>query len=398
MESTLPFLLALCIVIFAAKAAGYASVRLHQPAVLGELLVGLILGPTVLNLFGREPFLHAHSEEAIVLLAGLGVIFLMFVAGLEVDLEQMRAVGKTAIYAGTLGVVFPLVLGTAVALPFGYTPTTAVFIGLLLTATSVSISAQTLMELGFLRSREGLALLAAAVVDDILVVVLLSGLLAAFAQDGSSGLGQYVLIGGRIVLYLAVALLAGAFLLGPLVRRVSRLPISEGVIASVIVTTLLFAWAAEAIGGMAAITGSFIAGLFFARTPLRRQIEESMHTIAYGLLVPIFFVSVGLSANVWDLSGEALTFTLVIILVAILSKILGSGLGARASGFSAKQSLRVGAGMVSRGEVGLIVAAVELEAGLINEVVFSAIVLVVLATTLVTPVMLRQAFRGKEVA
>ena len=253
-----------------------------------------------------------------------------------------------------MGIVVPFIFGAAVALAFGYATVTAVFVGLILTATSVSISAQTLMELGFLRSREGLALLAAAVVDDILVVLLLSGLLAVFLQEGNAGIGQYILIGGRIVLYLIGAILVGTFVLSPLVRRVSALPISEGVIALVVVTTLFFAWASESIGGMAAITGSFIAGLFFARSPLRHQIEQGMHTIAYGLLVPVFFISVGLRANVWALSGEAIMFTLAIIVVAVLGKILGCGLGASASGFSRIESLRVGVGMVSAERLGLL--------------------------------------------
>jgi Kef-type K+ transport system membrane component KefB len=396
MESILPFLLALSLIIFLAKAAGYVSVRLHQPAVLGELLMGLILGPTVLDLLGREPFLHGGASAGTFLLADLGVIFLMFMAGLEVDLEQMRTVGKTAVYAGTMGIVFPLALGVPTALAFGYSSTAALFIALILTATSVSISAQTLMELGFLRSREGLALLGAAVVDDVLVVLLLSGFLATFGHVENQAIGQYLLIGVRIVLYLLVAAVIGVFLLTPVVRKVSTLPISEGVIALVIVVTLLFAWASEAIGGMAAITGSFLAGLFFARTPLRRRIEEGMHTITYGLLVPVFFVSIGLRANGQGLGASDLVFALTIIVVAVLGKIVGCGLGARASGFNTNESLRVGVGMVSRGEVGLIVAATGLEAGLIDNVIFSSAVLVVLATTLLTPLLLRSAFRGKE--
>lgn len=396
MESALPFILALSIIILLAKAAGYISIRLHQPAVLGELMMGLVLGPTLVNLFGHKPFSHPPTEEAILLLAELGVIFLMFMAGLEVDLQQMQTVGKTAVYAGTMGIVFPLILGAGVALGFGYSTTPAIFIGLILTATSVSISAQTLIELGFLRSREGLALLAAAVVDDVLVILLLSGFLAAFGDGQGQGLAQLVWIGGRILLYIVVAVLAGVFLFAPMVNRVAGLPISEGLLALAIVVTLLYSWSAEALGGMAAITGSFIAGLFFARTTMKRHIEEGMHAITYGLLVPVFFVSVGLRANARDLSSEGLVFAVAILVVAILGKIVGCGLGAAASGFSIRESLRVGIGMVSRGEVGLIVASVGLQAGLIDGVIFAIIVLVVLVTTLVTPVMLRYAFRGKE--
>jgi len=397
MESSLGFLLVLSIIILSAKAAGYLSLRLHQPAVLGELLMGLLLGPTLINLFAREPFAHGHVQGATLYLAELGVIFLMFMAGLEIDIAEMRHVGGTALLTGTLGVVVPLLLGAAVALAFGFSLVSAIFVGLILTATSVSISAQTLMELGILRSREGLALLAAAVVDDILVILLLSGYVAVTGESsGGVGLSDLIVIAGRMAVYLVGALLIGSLLFTRLARRVSALPISEGLIALVIVVTLIYAWSAEAIGGMAAITGSFVAGLLFASTPLRENIEEGIHTITYGFLVPIFFVSVGLRANGRALSGEDLLFTLAIVVIAVLSKIIGCGLGARLSGFSNREALRVGIGMVSRGEVGLIVAAVGLSSGLIGPGIFAAMVIVVLVTTLLTPVMLRSVFRSSS--
>ncbi len=398
MHATIVFLIALAIIIFAAKAAGYLSLRLHQPAVLGELLMGLVLGPTLLDLFAREAFSHGHVQDAVLYLAEMGVVFLMFMAGLEADLDQMRHVGRVALLAGALGVIVPLLMGAVVSLGLSYGLVSAFFVGMILTATSVSISAQTLIELGVLRSREGLALLAAAVIDDVLVILLLSGSIAVVGSEGGASIGQIGIIGGRVVAYLIVGIVLGALVLTRLSRWVSALPISEGLTALVIVVTLLYAWAAEAIGGMAAITGSFIAGVLFARTPLREAIEREVHTISYGLLVPIFFVSVGLRANGRLLGSQDVWFTLAIVIVAVLGKILGCGLGARLGGFSNRESLRVGIGMVSRGEVGLIVAAVSLDAGLIPSAVFAAMVIVVLVTTLITPVLLRASFRGKESA
>lgn len=230
MESPLGFILVLAIIIFSAKAAGYLSVRLHQPAVLGELLMGLVLGPTMINLFGLEPFASGHIEETILYLAEAGVIFLMFMAGLEIDLEDMKRVGGPAVLTGALGVVVPLIFGLLVALAAGYSLMSAFFVGLILTATSVSISAQTLLELGLLRTREGLTLLAAAVVDDILVLLLLSATIALAGPDTSSGAGNIAAIAVRMVLYLAVAAAAGVLVLPRLVRVVSSLPISEGLI------------------------------------------------------------------------------------------------------------------------------------------------------------------------
>lgn len=395
MESSIGFLLALPIIILSAKAAGYISLRLHQPAVLGELLVGLLLGPTLVDLFAREPFAHGHVQETTLYLAELGVIFLMFMAGLETDIAEMRHVGGTALLTGTLGVVVPLLLGAAVALAFGFSLTSAIFVGLILTATSVSISAQTLMELGLLRSREGLTLMAAAVVDDILVILLLSGYVAVAGESsGGVRLSDLIIIAGRMAVYLVGALLIGSLLFTRLARRVSALPISEGLIALVIVVTLIYAWAAETIGGMAAITGSFLAGLLFAGTPLRQNIAKGIHTITYGLLVPIFFVSVGLRANGRALSGEDLLFTLAIVVIAVLGKMIGCGLGARFRGCPNREALRVGIGMVSRGEVGLIVASVGLSSGFIDEGTFAVMVIVILATTLLTPVLLRSACRA----
>lgn len=396
MESSLGFLLVLAIIIFSAKAAGYLSIRLHQPAVLGELLVGLILGPTMINLFGLEPFAQGNLQETIFYLAEAGVIFLMFLAGLEIDISEMRKLGKTAVVTAALGVAVTVSLGTTVALAFNFSAVSAVFVGLILTATSVSIAAQTLIELGLVRTSVGLVLLTAAVADDIIVLFLLSSAVALTAPAAGNGPAAVIVIVLRMVLYLAGAVLIGALAFPRLVRRIAALPISEGLIAAVVVVTLLYAWAAEAIGGMAAITGAFLAGLLFSTTPLRKTIAEGTHTITYGLLVPIFFISIGLKANARALGRDDLAFTLAIVAVAIIGKIVGCGLGARLSGLSNRQALRVGIGMVSRGEVQLIAASIGLRMGVIPDTVFATMVIVVLVTALLTPALLRAAFQQKE--
>ncbi len=394
MSPFLQLVLALSIIIAGAKAAGWLAVRLRQPAVLGELLIGLLLGPSVLNLVEWPVLSNPHLEETILQLAELGVICLMFLAGLEIDLAKMLRLGRVAALAGVSGVLFPLALGALVAWPFGYPLDQAIYIGAVLTATSVSISAQTVMELGRLRSREGMALLGAAVVDDILVILLLS-VLIALAGGGGGALKIFLVI-LQMVAYLVGAMALGYFLLPRLARWVARQPVSEGLASLVLVTTLLFAWAAETLGGLAAITGAFLAGLAFGRTPLQEEIARPLHAITYALLVPIFFVSIGLRTDVRTLAGPALILGGILVLVAILSKVLGCGLGTYLGGFNLRESLRVGVGMVSRGEVGLIVAAVEVQAGLIGPEVFAIMTLIVLITTLVTPPLLRWAFHGKE--
>jgi Na+:H+ antiporter len=394
----LQLLFALVVIITAAKAGGWIAVRLRQPAVLGELLVGVLLGPTLLDLL-HWPLLANPAEphllsETIYHLAELGVICLMFLAGLEVDVREMRRTGRVSTLAGVLGVIVPLALGVLVVLPFGYQGQAALFAGMILTATSVSISAQTLLELGMLRSREGIALLGAAVVDDVLVILLLS-LFVAFATSGAGG-GAVILVFVRMLLYLGLALAAAFLLLPRLADWVDGQPISEGLAALVLVATLAFALLADAGGGLAAITGAFIAGLGFGRSHLRAAIGRSMHTITYAFLVPIFFVSIGLTTNARLLTGPGLLLALVLVIAAVVSKVLGSGLGARLGGFTNRESLRVGVGMVSRGEVGLIVASVGVNTGLIKTELFSIITLIVLATTLITPPLLRQVFIEKE--
>jgi len=394
MTPTLQLLLELVILIAAAKAAGYVATLLKQPAVLGQLLVGLLLGPSLLNIFGWQVFSSQLSEDTIIELAEIGVIFLMFVAGMEVEVMELLQSRRVAVLAGSLGVVVPLIMGAAVAAIAGYALEQSIYIGLILTATSVSISAQTLIELDVLKSREGLALLGAAIADDVLVILALSMFLAFSA--GSGGVGDVVDVLVRMAAFFILAALVGLFLLPRLVEMVHRSPISEGVVATAVVTMLLYAWAAEAVGQLAAITGAFIAGMLIGRTRHRREIERGMHVFSYAFFVPLFLVSIGLRIDVRALGVAGLIFSAAIILVAVASKVIGCGLGARLAGMTRVESLRIGVGMVSRGEVGLIVATVGLQRGLIDDSVFAVVVLMVLASTLVTPVLLRWAFARKE--
>jgi Kef-type K+ transport system membrane component KefB len=390
-----PFLqlaLALAVIISAAKAGGYLSYRLGQPSVLGELLVGVALGPSVIDLLHIGPFTDAHLAEVVHQLAELGVLLLMFVAGLDLHLEDLARTGKVAALAGVLGVLLPLALGVGVGVLFGAGWLPAIFIGLILSATSVSISAQTLMELKVLRSRVGIGLLGAAVFDDILVVLGLSVFLALTDPNAGGGIIGALWSAARMLIYLLLALASGRWLLPRLARRVAPLPISQGLIAFAFVCILLYAWAAEAIGGMAAITGAFVAGLMLARSPQRERIENGISAIAYGVFVPVFFVNVGLSANARELTGENLLLLAALTVAAVVGKVAGAGYGALLSGFSRREALQLGVGMMSRGEVGLIVASVGIAQGAIDRGVFSAVVGLVIITTLLTPPLLRSLF------
>ncbi|MGB9640307.1 MAG: cation:proton antiporter [Anaerolineales bacterium] len=390
-----PFLqlaLALAVMILLAKAGGYISYRFGQPAVLGELLMGIILGPSVINFLHTPIFTDAHLEQTIAHLGELGVILLMFLAGLELHLSELAKSTKVAILAGTLGVVIPILLGVGLGILFSINLTSALFLGLTLAATSVSISAQTLIELNRLRSKVGIGLLSAAVFDDILVVLGLSAFTALMMPQSTSGWMVVLIVIARMSIYLLLASLIGNYLLPQLTHKVYELEISQGLIAFVFVTILLYGWLAETLGQMAAITGAFLAGLWFGRTSLRDRIISGISTIAYGIFVPIFFIDVGLKANARVVFEEDIFLFLSLVVIAILGKVVGVGLGGLLSGFTHREALQLGVGMMSRGEVGLIVASVGLNQGLIDSGAFSSIIGVVIVTTLLTPPLLRYLF------
>lgn len=382
----------LAIIILTAKLGGYFSTRLGQPSVFGELLVGLLLGPSLLNLIHLSFITDSHVGETISELGELGVLLLMFLAGLELNLHDLARNSKASALSGTLGVIVPVGLGLLAGELSGLDFSHAMFLGLTLGATSVSISAQTLMEMKVLRSRVGLGLLGAAVFDDILVILLLSIYLAL--ESGSSGLLAILVVVAKMILFLALSLAFGIWALPRLTRLVARLNISQGIVSLAIVILVFYGLAAELIGGMAAITGTFLAGLMFSRTPESEEIKSGLHSLAYSFFVPIFFINIGLSVNVKELDPSTLWITLLIIVIAILGKALGAGLGAYLGRFSPREALQLGVGMISRGEVGLIVAKVGLDQGLLSPAIFSAIVGMVLVTTLVTPPMLRATFQA----
>jgi Kef-type K+ transport system membrane component KefB len=393
MSSFLQFAFLLAVILLAAKLAGYLSIRLGQPSVLGELLIGVVLGPSLVNLLHLPIVQDEVLGEMIKMMGEIGVLFLMFIAGLELEFNELRQTRHVSALAGAMGVAVPVLLGWVVGVIFKMEPNSAIFLGLTMGATSVSISAQTLMEMKVLRSKVGLGLLGAAVFDDILVILLLSIFFAL--TDGAGTLLGVVLVFLRMLLFFGLAAAFGLWILPRLLKWVRHLPISQSVLSLAIVTILGYGLAAELIGGMAAITGAFLAGLMFARNPEKGNLEPRISSLAYGFFVPIFFVDIGLGINLSSLA-KGLVFAIVVIVVAIIGKFIGAGLGARWAGFSWRESAQVGAGMVSRGEVGLIVANLGVSAGLVTSAEFSAIVGMVIASTLITPPVLRWLFKETQ--
>ena len=325
-------------------------------------------------------------------LAQIGVLLLMIVAGLETDLSLMRQVGRVAFWAAFGGVLLPFVGGAATAVAFGVPLYwEGIFIGAILTATSVSISAQTLLEIGALRSREGSTILGAAVIDDVMGIIVLS-LVVALAKSSGEGMNWTAptIVVLRVTVY-CVAAIAARHVVIPVLRWASTLGVSQAVLAAALVIMFLYAWSAEYVGAVAAITGSYLAGVLIAQTEFKKDVDAGLHPLTYSMFVPLFFISIGLEANGRELGANA-TFTVALVMVAVVSKAIGCGGFARLFGFSNGESVRVGIGMISRGEVGLIVAGYGLANGLITSQVFSASVIMVLATTMITPPLMRLVF------
>lgn len=378
------FVLVLAIILIFTKIAGDLSVRLGQPSVLGKLIVGVILGPALLGWVQPTDFIHHMSE--------IGVLLLMFIAGLETDLEQLKKNWKSAFAVAVGGVILPFIGGYGSAIAFGMTQAHALFFGLLFCATSVSISVQTLKDMNQLSSREGTTILGAAVVDDVLVVVLLAvmmSLLGAGAGDVSIGL----LIGKKALFFVVIAF-AGWWLVPRVMKWMAPLRVTETVITAGLIICFTFSYFAEWMG-VAGIIGAFAAGIAISQTNFKHEVETKLEPIAYSIFVPVFFVSIGLNVT-FDGVGSQIWFIIAISLIAIVTKLLGGGAGARLTGFDRASSLAIGSGMISRGEVALIIASTGLASGLLDPEYFTSVVIMVIVTTLVTPPLLKVTFARKK--
>jgi Kef-type K+ transport system membrane component KefB len=390
MSNFLQLISLLAILLLSAKLAGYLSARLHQPSVFGELLIGVVLGPSLLNISHLGFVTDLHLPALITELGEIGVLLLMFLAGLELHLDEMMKSSRVAAWSGILGVVAPVSLGILLGRLLGLEFSHALFLGLTLGATSVSISVQVLIELKVIRSKVGLGLLGAAIFDDVLVILLLSSALALLT--GGSSAVSILLVFGKMIVFFGASIAFGIWLLPLITRKIQQLSISQGLTTLAIIVMLAFGLAAELVGGMAAITGAFLAGLMFSRTPEKSQIDANLHSIAYAFFVPIFFVGVGLNVDLHGVTFKTLGIILALASVAALGKVLGAGSGALISKFSFRESLQMGTGMIARGEVGLIIANIGVNAGYLSQELFSSVIAAILICDLITPPLLRATF------
>lgn len=381
------FLFELALILLSTKVLGIITKRIALPQVVGALLAGLVMGPAMLNILQETTLLDQLAE--------LGVIVLMFNAGLETDLGELKKAGRSAFIIALIGVLVPLIGGFFLTSFFNQGSDTLlqnIFIGVVLTATSVSITVETLKEIGKLSTRSGNAILGAAIIDDVL------GIVALTMITSLSGTGANVLV----VLLKIAAFFAVSVVVWMIFHRIVEWWFKRydrdkrRFVVISFAFCLLYAYLAETVFGVADITGAYIAGLIFAKTPRVAYLQDRFDTLSYSLLSPVFFASIGLKVVLPQMSATIILFSVLLVLWAVLSKVIGCGLGAKLCGYTNQESLRIGVGMISRGEVALIVANNGIAARLMKEEFFGPVVLMVIATTILTPIFLKLVYRGKE--
>lgn len=385
------FLFDIAIILISTKFLGIVTKKFKMPQVVGALMAGLVLGPAMLDVL--------HETEFISQMAALGVIVLMFTAGLETDISELKKTGKVSFVVALFGVIIPLLFGLLISSIFNrgnlsYNGTSSllqnIFIGIILTATSVSITVETLKELGKLNTRAGNTILGAALIDDILGIVGLT--IITSMADASVDILEVLF---KIVLFFVFCFIVGFLFHKIFVKWIDRY--SKDMRRFVIVSfvfCLLLAFIAEEFFGVADITGAFIAGLIISNTKRTRYINARFETLSYILLSPIFFASVGIKVELTTMSILIVLFTLLLLIAAVSSKVIGCFLGAKFFDYKTKEAIQVGVGMVSRGEVALIVANKGIAVGLMNPYFLAPIVIVVVFTTVVTPILLKLTFKN----
>lgn len=395
------YLLDLALILLSTKVLGLLSQRVRMPHVVGALVAGLIFGPALLGIIEETNFIQTTAE--------IGVIVLMFTSGMETDVNELKRSGKASFIIALIGVLLPLAGGFAVGLyfndpallvnnaagPQGSLFLQNIFLGIILTATSVSITVETLRELGKLRTRAGSAILGAAIIDDVLGIVALT-IVTSFSDPSVNIF--WVLI--KIALFFVFAIVAGLGF-SRFYRwwtcKTEENRAEHAIVAFVF--CLLFSYLAESVFGVADITGAFVAGLMLSNTNSEKRSEylaDKFESISFLYLSPVFFASIGLEVKLDAMNTHILLFAVVLSVVAVLTKIVGCGLGAKLCRYSNEESLQIGVGMISRGEVALIVATKGAALGLINTELFGPVIVVVVVTTIITPILLKLVFHDRN--
>lgn len=376
----------LAIIIIFAKFFGILARKLKAPQVVGAIIAGLVIGPCFLGIVEQSDFLLQMAE--------IGVVLLMFSAGLETNLKDLLKTGPVAFLIACAGVFVPLIGGTLLYMGFyGVSPLAsdefykAVFVGVILTATSVSITVQSLKEMGKLKGRIGTTILSAAIIDDIIGIIVLTFIIGVKNPDSNPG--RVVL---NTVLFFVFAAVVG-FVIYKIFKRIdNRYPHTRRIPIIGLALCFLMSYIAEKYFGIADITGAYLAGIILCSIHDSDYIERKVDINSYMVFGPVFFASIGLKTNLDNLTGGLLLFSLCFVAVGLITKILGCGLMARACGFKGYDTLKIGIGMMTRGEVALIVAQKGLSAGLLSSVYFTSVILLIIFSSILTPILLKVLF------
>ncbi len=385
----------LAIIIFAAEFMGLLAKKCKAPQVVGQIIAGLLIGPAIFNIVQPSDFLNQMAE--------IGVVLLMFSAGLETDLKELIRTGPLALAVACVGVAVPLLGGFVLfsLLMYGGFPEVgsneffrALFIGSIMTATSVTISVQTLRELGHLKGKIGTLILSAAIIDDVIGIIVLTFVISLSGGDtsGNSSIGKVLI---QILLFFIVTIGVGILvyklfkLLNKKYEHRRRIPIFGLAFA------LLMSFVAEEFFGIADITGAYAAGIILSSIKDSDYVAQKMDISSYMIFGPIFFVNIGLKTSFADMTGELVVFSILFVIVSLITKVIGCGLTAKLAKNSWKDSLKVGVGMMTRGEVALIVASKGLNVGLMDQKYFVAVILLIICSSIVTPIVLKLLYKGE---
>ncbi|MBQ9886830.1 MAG: cation:proton antiporter [Lachnospiraceae bacterium] len=380
----------LAIIILFAKFFGIVARKLKAPQVVGEIVAGLIIGPCLLGLVNQTDFIAQMAE--------IGVILLMFSAGLETNLHDLLSTGVKAFFIALLGVIVPLIGGTLLYMAFygaGAIGSTeffkAVFIGVIMTATSVSITVEVLRELGKLGSTIGTTIISAAIIDDVIGIVVLTVVLGY--GTGESGIGKVLLSTGA---FFVLAVVFGIIVYKIFKKIDKRYPHTQRIPIIGLALCFVMAYVAEKYFGIADITGAYAAGIILCNLDDAPYIERKMNINSYMLFGPVFFCSIGLKTDISGLNLGILVFSIAFVITALMTKIIGCGLMAKVFRMSNRDALRCGVGMMTRGEVALIVATKGLNAGMLDSVYFTSVILLIITSSIITPILLKMLFSEKN--
>ncbi|WEG72982.1 cation:proton antiporter [Vagococcus intermedius] len=374
-------LIALIAILIGTKLAGHLCNLIGIPAVIGELLVGIILGPAMLSIVQPTDLIHMFSQ--------IGVILLMFLAGLESDLGLLKKYMKPSVSVAVTGIIFPLILCAIVGSLFNLSWLSSLFLGIVFSATSVSISVQVLRDYRRLDSEEGSIILGAAVVDDIVVVLLVSIFATFINMEGDFALNGAFFwdLLGKKLLFFGLTYVFAKYMVKPLLKWTKRIVATEGETSIALVLCFTFAVLSEVLG-MSDVIGAFFMGLILSNHSSKERIENKVVTIGYALFIPVFFVSIGLDIRFSAFKEHAM-FIVLLSLAAVISKLVGGYISARASHINKNNAWLVGAGMVSRGEMALIIVQMGKSLDLVTGSIYSAIVVAIIIATLVSPLLIK---------